>query len=319
MKSLTPGKLRSFQQSASPKDTFTCLALDHRQNLRKLNPDYVIDENLCKFKLDITDSLAEYSTAVLMDPEVSAGQAVTRGVMPGDKGLILALEATGYTGDSTARTSQLLAGWSVEKAKRFGASMVKLLVYYHPNSPTSNEIEQFVKGIALDCKRFDIALMLEVLTYSPTEKKLVGGVKKKAIIESARILSRIDGVDLLKMELPQDVFKEDQGLLLDACKELSDASLAPWILLSASVPYEKFFSQARIACLAGASGVAVGRAVWQEAVNLGELERFKFLNETGKERMARLKDLCSETARPWTDYYQGELDFGWYKQYEGFD
>ena len=34
----TIGKLRGLQQCTSPRGTFTCLALDHRQNLRKANP-----------------------------------------------------------------------------------------------------------------------------------------------------------------------------------------------------------------------------------------------------------------------------------------
>jgi tagatose 1,6-diphosphate aldolase len=39
MKPLSIGKFRGLQQISSPRGTFTALALDHRQNLRKaLNP-----------------------------------------------------------------------------------------------------------------------------------------------------------------------------------------------------------------------------------------------------------------------------------------
>ena len=133
MKSLTIGKLRGLQQSTSPQATFTCLALDHRQNLRKANPAFVKDAELSQFKLDVVAELAPDSTAVLLDPEVSAAQAIAAGKLPGNKGLVVAVESTGYAGDAAARRAQIIPGWSVEKAKRMGASMIKLLVYYHPD------------------------------------------------------------------------------------------------------------------------------------------------------------------------------------------
>jgi len=46
--------------------------------------------------------------------------------LPGPKGLLVSMEKTGYSGDSTARITELLPGWSVRKAKRMGASAVKL-------------------------------------------------------------------------------------------------------------------------------------------------------------------------------------------------
>lgn len=42
-------------------------------------------------------------------------------------GLVVAVEATGYSGSSANRTSRLLEGWSVGKAARLGADGVKLL------------------------------------------------------------------------------------------------------------------------------------------------------------------------------------------------
>ena len=76
MTTLTIGKFRSLQQCTSPRGTFTCLALDHRQNLRKANPAYKDDAQLSCFKLDVTAELAPYATSVLLDPEVSAAQAI---------------------------------------------------------------------------------------------------------------------------------------------------------------------------------------------------------------------------------------------------
>ena len=69
---------------------------------------------------------------------IGAAQAVAGGVIPRGTPFVVAVESTGYGGEPTARQSQILPGWSVEKAKRMGASMIKLLVYYHPDSPTAS-------------------------------------------------------------------------------------------------------------------------------------------------------------------------------------
>ena len=122
MKPITIGKLRGLQQLSSERGTITALALDHRQNLRKANPAFISDQELSCFKLDVTSALASSATAVLLDPEVSAAQAVAQSAIPNNVGLVVAVEATGYTGDATARNAQIIPGWSVEKAKRMGAS-----------------------------------------------------------------------------------------------------------------------------------------------------------------------------------------------------
>ena len=76
MKSISIGKLRGLQQICSARGTLTALALDHRQNLREANPAFVDNEELSRFKIDVTSVLAEKATAVLLDPEVSAAQAI---------------------------------------------------------------------------------------------------------------------------------------------------------------------------------------------------------------------------------------------------
>ncbi|MFZ5911863.1 MAG: tagatose 1,6-diphosphate aldolase [Chloroflexota bacterium] len=315
MKPITIGKLRGLQQIASPRRTFTALALDHRQNLRKANPAFVDDAELSRFKLDVVSALAAEATAVLLDPEVSAAQAVAAGVIPNHVGLVVAVESTGYTGDAAARRAQIIPGWSVEKAKRMGASAVKLLVYYHPDSPTARETEDFTAQVAEDCRKHDLALMLEPLSYSLDQnKKLSSEEKRHVVVETARRLTPLD-VDILKAEFPLDVGDPDEAAWLDACKEISSASAAPWILLSAAVDFETFVRQVTAACNAGASGIAVGRAVWKEAVTMEREERGMFLKTTARERLSRLTSLCAALARPFTDFYQTEAPFDWHRTY----
>jgi len=314
MNPISIGKLRGLQQIASPRGTFTALALDHRQNLRKANPAFVDDSALSRFKLDVTSALAPYGTAVLLDPEISAAQAVAAGAIPHHVGLVVAVESTGYGGDSTARKAQIIPGWSVEKAKRMGASAIKLLVYYHPDSPTAQETEDFTSAIAEDCRKHDLALMLEPLSYSLTDQKLSSEEKRYVVVESAKRLVPL-GADVLKAEFPLDTAETNQTLWREACEEISSVTSIPWILLSAAVDYETFVQQVIVACSAGASGIAVGRAVWKESVTMEPAERQAFLRNVAAERLTRLTSLCVAIAKPFTAFYQAEAPFDWHKTY----
>lgn len=315
MQAISIGKLRGLQQISSSRGTFTALALDHRQNLRRANPAFAEDGQLSAFKLEVVGALAPQATAVLLDPEVSAAQAIAGGELPGNLGLVVALESTGYTGEATARKAQIIPGWSVEKARRMGASAIKLLVYYHPSAANRAEVEDFVSVVAQDCKKYDLALMLEPLSYSLQENtRLASAEKREVVVETARRLTRL-GVDVLKAEFPLDIHDRDDSQWAAACAEISAASLTPWILLSAAVDFETFLRQVAAACEAGASGTAVGRAVWQEAVNLGGVERDLFLRTTARQRLARLSALCHALARPYTDFYTAAAPFDWYQAY----
>lgn len=314
--------MRGLQQCATQQKTIAVLALDHRQGLRKAirpkAPDSVTDVELAAFKQQLTAALAPAASAVLLDPEVGAAQCIASGALPGSTGLVVAVEATGYTGDASARESRILPGWSVKKVKQMGASAVKLLVYYHPDSSTASAIEQLVGQVAADCNRHDILLMVEPLSYSlsPGEKKLPSAQKRRVVVETARRLV-IDGVDVLKAEFPLDVASEpDEYIWAEACTELSQASPAPWVLLSAAVDYDTYLRQVTIACRNGASGVAVGRAVWKKAVELTGPDRADFLQGLGRRRMERVTALCNALARPWTEFYTAEaVDGNWYERY----
>ena len=315
MKPISIGKLRGLQQIASSRGTFTALALDHRQNLRKANPAFENVEELSQFKIDITSILSDQATAVLLDPEVSAGQAITQKAIPKQIGLIVALESTGYTGDASARKAQIIPGWSVEKAKRMGASAIKLLVYYHPDSPAASEIEDFTSEVAADCQKYDLVLMLEPLSYSLDDnKRLSSDEKRNVVVETARRLTPLN-VDVLKAEFPLDISDSDETEWTAACEEISRASVTPWILLSGAVDYDTFLRQVTAACYAGASGTAVGRSVWKEAVGMQRAERIHFLNTIGKERLSRLTALCSALGKPLYDFYQAHAPFDWYQLY----
>ena len=319
-----PGTVRGLRACASARGTFAVLALDHRQNLRRelrpADPDSVTYDEMVEFKRAVVRALAPVATGTLLDPEIGAAQAIDDGSMPGRAGLIVAIEATGYLGPSTARVSRVLDGWSVEKAKRLGASAAKLLVYYHPDAPNAADQERLVANVAAQCRALDIALFVEPLSFSLVEGERLGGeARRRVVVETARRLTAIGG-DVLKAEFPYDAQTSDRGAWRDACLELDAASTVPWVLLSGGVADATFEAQVETACRAGASGVLAGRSVWAEAATMAPAARDAFLATTGRERLQRLVDLVDEVGRPW-DARPSRLAAapspgdGWYREY----
>jgi tagatose 1,6-diphosphate aldolase len=136
------------------------------------------------------------------------------------------------------------------------------------------------------------------------------------VVETARRLTPL-GIDLLKAEFPLDMAEDqDETSWRQSCSDISSASQTPWILLSAAVDFETYLRQVDIACDAGASGIAVGRAVWKEAVSLSREARKDFLITTARQRLTTLHDLCKAKAKPFTDFYTpSPVTTDWYKLY----
>ena len=315
---MTIGKWRRLQQTASPAGTFSVVAIDHRGPLRRAlekgSPQSGTNEALTALKKDIVRQLAPVTSAILLDPETAAGQCIADGSIPGQTGLIVALD-TGSTGDPLNRTTSIVENWSVEKTVHMGASGVKLLVYYHPQAPDAGECEILVQKVAEDCVQYDIPFFLEPLSCASdgSHGPLSPEERREVVIETAHRLVPL-GVDILKVEFPVDVSTEsNENIWREACEELTKTSQAPWVLLSAGVSYDVFLKQVRVACEAGASGVMAGRAVWSEAVTLDVAARNHFLRTIAYERMRRLRALCEALASPFTDVYDPpKLDYDWY-------
>ena len=199
-----------------------------------------------------------------------------------------------------------------------GASAVKLLVYYHPDSSTHTQIEDLISRVADDCQTADIPLFLEVLSYplDPIQKKLEGNERTEVVLRSAEKLTPL-GADVLKAEFPLDMNTEkDFDNWKAACKELTQKSKIPWILLSASIDFEIFLQQVTAACVAGAAGVAAGRAVWKEAADLSGNDRVHFLQSVAYKRMYQLTELVDALAAPWfTGLESAPIDQEWFKTY----
>jgi tagatose 1,6-diphosphate aldolase len=322
---LSIGKARALQQCATASGVFTILAADHRDVMRTMidvaRPQDISSQILMDIKLDIVRSLGDLSSAVLLDPLYSAAQAIAHGVLAGNTGLLVALEDQGYLGDPYNRETVSLKDWGVEKARRLGATGVKVLLFYHPDSGASQKQEHYVETIIADCQRHELPLFLEPISYPLSQEIKKNSLefaneRRRVVIESARRLGTL-GAEVLKLEFPVDTTHHpDLALWADACAELNDASPVPWVLLSAGEPFETFCQQLTIACQAGCAGFAVGRSVWNEAVTLPSQERVHFLSTTARERLKRLADIAQSSAHAWQDRYTLPMpDENWYRTY----
>ena len=320
------GTLRGLDACASDKGTFSVLALDHRNNLRRAlapdDPGSVSYERLVDIKRSIVRAIAPVADGILLDPDLGAGPVIYDGSLPSGCGLLVALEETGYEGPSTERTSRLLTGWGIGQIKRVGADAVKLLLYYHPDAPNAEDQERLLIEVAEWCMDADIPLFLETLGYSldPDVAKLTGEARRDVVVRTARRLTALGG-DILKSEFPYDAGVSDRTRWAEACAELEEASAIPWAILSAGVDDATFETQTQVACAAGASGVLVGRSVWKEAVHLEDAERQRWLESVGVERMQRLVDIVEAEATPWRErsplMEQPAPQEGWYTSYPG--
>jgi tagatose 1,6-diphosphate aldolase len=318
------GTLRGLDACASEKGTFSILALDHRNNLRRMlgpdDPAAVTYEQMVGVKRSIVRAVAGTASGILLDASLGAGPAVADGSLPPGCGLLIAVEASGYDGPATARRSRVLTGWSVAQIKRMGADAVKLLLYYHPDAANAEEQERLLIKVAEACADADIPLFLETLGFpiDENEPKLTDEARRDVVVRTARRLTALGG-DVLKCEFPYDAAVTERTRWAEACAEIEEASSIPWAILSAGVDDATFEAQTEIACKAGASGVLVGRSVWKEGATMVGAERDVWLTTEAVARMQRIVDIVEAEGRPWRErsplLEQPEPDQDWYLGY----
>ena len=331
MQKLSIGKIRGLQQISNPDGIFTICAMDHRGSLRSMideeRPGEVSYEEMVEHKLELCSSLAKYASAVLLDPIFGAAQCISRSVLPNDTGLLVSIEASGYSGGKEHRVTELLEGWSVEKIRRMAASAVKMLVYYRPDlKQLASQQLSTINKVATECVKYDIPFLVEPLSYpignevyNPSE---FAALKEELVIKTAQEITALP-IDVLKAEFPADLgYQSDRSKLLNLCQQLDMASKVPWVVLSAGVDFAQFYQEVEIACRAGASGFLGGRAIWQEAVHIdNKIERVRFLSTVGVDRLKRLIEVTDRYAVPWykklgaTAQELAPTSERWYREY----
>jgi len=327
---LSIGKRKGLISTSDAFGGFSILAFDHRQSLIKgvadqdwSSPEALYDM-ISNLKVDVIKSLSPFVSAVLTDPEFGAAQIIASNALAHGKGLLVALEESGYQGTSNARLSSLLKDWSVAKIHRMGADAVKVLVYYHPDAGVQTDhTENLLRRVIDECKTYDIALFLEAVSYSVDidhNKKSAEFAKAKPdlITRMADRLSNL-GADILKLEFPVDPkFDPDDNHWESACRAVTDAVSCPWTVLSAGVDFDLFVKMVEVACKQGASGFIGGRAIWKEALSLEKSKRRTWLEKVARDRLHQLNKIVDEWATPWWKVYPTDQisDYkDWYKGY----
>jgi tagatose 1,6-diphosphate aldolase len=99
MHNISIGKVRGLQQISTSGGVFVICAIDHRGSLQSTLEKELARkigyEEMVQYKLDLCSALAPYASAILLDPIYGAAQCIAGGVLPGNTGLLVSLEATG--------------------------------------------------------------------------------------------------------------------------------------------------------------------------------------------------------------------------------
>ncbi len=257
-------------------------AFDHRDSLAK----YVPQEKFGEFKNLLTIIFKDYVTGVLVDPiygEKSIETANRNGTS-----LILSREESGYTDNPEGRET-VLTNIDSRQLKQMGASAIKMLLYYNPDSSSKQKQLYILKQVSDEAHAIELPLVLEPITYPLTN---VDYNKAREIKRTLQEISQF--ADILKIEYPTDPENEPLEIAEPHLKEITQMlKEKPWILLSrGSMTFETFKSAVSLCLRNGAKGYAVGRAVWQEVKDYQTWEeKENFIRTVGKVRMQELSQL----------------------------
>lgn len=302
------GTLRRMQRMSDRDGFIRVAAIDHPENylalfdadLSKVSFDEVVES-----KLELVRGMADHSTAVLLDPVWSHGQAVLTGAVPGDVGIISGLEHLAYSPSGFGTETVVREDWTVPVLARLGIDGAKLVVFYRQEKAEVTATQHaLVRDIVAQCREAEVPLVVEPLWYPLEGESLddpaVRRLRADAIVDSARVFAEL-GSDILKVEFPGRVgTAEDEAAATEACARLDAGLDVPWVLLSASATFEQFAAQLRIAASAGACGFMAGRAIWGDAVGRFDAETRAAGVRTACDRLDQLADVMREHGRGWT-------------------
>jgi tagatose 1,6-diphosphate aldolase len=166
------GKTWGLRRMATPAGHFSMMAIDQRHQISTLIAKKLgIGANEVRFadmvavKRMLVEALGEHVSAVLLDPNFSFPGALQK--LPAHTGFVVTLEDHRFEDTPGGRRSHSIRNWSVEKIKRAGGDGVKVLTWYRPDADPDILAHQqrYVQSIGDECRRHDIALVLELLVY----------------------------------------------------------------------------------------------------------------------------------------------------------
>ena len=163
------GKLRRLQRISDGDGFIRVAAIDHPENyLALFDSDLtkVTDEEVVVSKLELVAAMSAESTAVLLDPVWSFGQAVLSQAVPAGVGIISGLEQLAYSPSGFGTETVLRDGWTVPVLARLGADAAKLVVFHRAEqADVSASQHRLVERLAEECEREQLPLVVEPLWY----------------------------------------------------------------------------------------------------------------------------------------------------------
>lgn len=249
------------------------LALDHRGSFKKLinpqNPDSVVNEEVIQIKSKIIETLREQFSGLLVDPRLGL-QAYKNRTKP----YLLCIEKSGYIKEADEMITEL--EFSVEELQSYGASGIKLLLYFSPLLPSSKIQLSTAKQVLSGTTQANLPLFLELVTYAG----------HYMVEDSVKIF--------VEKDILPSVFKLEYPGNLEACKEVTKIlNPIPWIMLTRGENYDLFKTQLKDAISGGAKGFLAGRTIWQEAVSMkNQDERLQFLKEVVAKRFKEISEIA---------------------------
>ena len=314
---LTPGKLRGLQRISNANGTLTMVATDQNSSMIAMIKDALKKkgenreptyQEIVEAKIVLASTITKHSSAVLVDGYYGAWNTMASLSVPRDVGLLVRVEKSGGKKSKVhAPLGEYEPGFSVGKVKRLGIDAVKLLAQFEPSEPESAEHQfAFVQDVYEQCKKHDILFLLEPVAFPfGDEKKDSPSFRKRkaaTVIESARQLSPF--CDVFKAEFPGHFGQESDSELMGNLKALNEASVRPWVLLSAGVDFPEYKKQVEMAMEAGASGVLGGRAFWKEYfLQDGPKAQLAFAKGECTERVRQIDEIVQSKGKAWWDWY----------------
>ena len=316
-KGLTPGKLRGLQRISNPNGTLTMVAVDQNSSIIEMAQKALkakgedrepTSAEVVEAKLVLARQMAPAASGVLIDAYYGAWSAIASEAIPAGKGMLVRVEKSGSPKNKVGGPmGEYEPGWSVEKIKLMGADAVKILAPFEPGEPISAEHNfAFIQDVFNDCRRHDILFLLEPIAFpygaeKKTDKAYLDR-KAETVIETARVISQY--CDVYKAEFPGTLGHDSDEQLVNNLHALSEASVRPWVLLSAGVDYPDYLKQVKMAMECGCSGVLGGRAFWKEYfVQDGAAARTQFAATEGLKRVAAVDAVVREQGTPWFAKY----------------
>ncbi len=325
---VTAGKLWSLRRLADPDGFFTMIAVDQRPGVEALirqrqterpgDPRLAADtwENVGRLKRLLIEELSPHASAMLLDPHYAYPYAAD--ALDPRRGLLVTLEQFASDDGPGGRRTLPYPGWSVEKIKRLGADGVKLMLWWRPDAAADVLAHQrrLVEQVGAECRRHDIAFLLEPLVYPLGEAATADSYHEDPAKRPEMVIATVEefrheryGVDIFKLETPlpaPGIADPDSGTPEAEAAQLwfnrIDALLdRPWVMLSAGAAAEPFRRILTYAFRAGASGYLAGRAIWwPAALEVPDWERFRArVRAEGVPYIASVGETLRRHGTPW--------------------